>query len=193
MSEKIIQAIYFVTKAHETQVRKGTNVPYVVHSIQVMQLVAICDGTEDMQIAALLHDTLEDTKVSEDEILSLFGEDCLSIVKDLTEPRSQEDKSLSWKKRKLHTLDALKILRIPSVCVSLCDKFDNLSSIQRDKWFLGNKIWERFRANFEEQSWYYEKLVEVFAFRKKEMNSKFGVLVDKFKDLYTEVFKNHTF
>lgn len=188
MNDKIIQAISFANEAHKMQLRKGTNIPYVVHPIQVMNLVSVCEGTEDMKIAALLHDTLEDTSVSSNEILNLFGQEVLSIILDLTEPKYLEKKLSTWKKRKLHTIQTLQKIKIDSVCVSLCDKFDNLSAIHRDVWFLGDQVWERFNASFEEQSWYYKSLAEAFLQRQKEMNSKFSILVSKFVELQKEVF-----
>lgn len=193
MSEKIFKAISFANQAHKFQLRKGTNIPYVVHPIQVMHLVASCDGTEEMQIAALLHDVLEDTQVSENEILTNFGESILSMIQDLTEPKLQEDKSLSWKKRKIHTLENLKIIPRNTLCIALCDKFDNLASIQREKWFEGNKIWKRFNADLQDQKWYYESLVKIFLTRKNEINFKFSFLVNKFADIQKEVFDNESF
>ena len=91
----IEEAVEFAKKAHEGAVRKGTAVPYIVHPVETALIVALMTTDEEMVAAALLHDVVEDTPVTEEEIRSLFGERIASLVH-----AESEDKSKSWWERK---------------------------------------------------------------------------------------------
>lgn len=84
-SERVDQAIAFAAIAHAGQRRKYTGEPYICHPIEVMQLVALANGEEDLLIAAVLHDVIEDTPVTHREIRRRFGERVEAIVVGLTE------------------------------------------------------------------------------------------------------------
>jgi len=87
----IEKAKTFATKAHEGQVRKYTGVPYIVHPIEVSEIVAEYNGSQEMIAAALLHDVVEDTDVTIEEIRSEFGNSVASLVDDLTDVSKLED------------------------------------------------------------------------------------------------------
>lgn len=96
-------AITFASLAHAGQRRKYTDEPYIVHPIEVMSLVALHGGDDDMKVAAVLHDVLEDTVVGRREILRRFGERVLMLVEGLTDPVVEGNRSVRKEAARLHT------------------------------------------------------------------------------------------
>ncbi len=78
-SDKLKSALEYSKKAHQTQIRKSGE-PYIVHPILVASIVSSITGDESMAIAALLHDVVEDTSISIDEIRTLFGDDVAHLL-----------------------------------------------------------------------------------------------------------------
>ena len=123
-------------------------------------------------IAGLLHDTLEDTDTTEEDIGSMFGEEVLRLVQGASEP----DKTDSWERRKKHTLEFLKSADLAIRQVACADKLHNLLSIRRDVEAHGESIWNKFNRGYEDQKWYYTSLVESLGYA-----SRFSLL-DAFQD-----------
>lgn len=149
-------AIRFAINAHHKQKRKGTDFPYIEHPIHVGMLLQQIGASEEIVVAGILHDTLEDTEVTEADILVEFGERVLYLVKWTSEP----DKSLPWKERKSHTLVHLATAERYVQLIALCDKYANLIDMATDLKQEGTDFWMRFNAGLEAQRWYYESLVE---------------------------------
>jgi (p)ppGpp synthase/HD superfamily hydrolase len=101
---RIDEAIEFASLAHKSQFRKGTDIPYISHPFGVAMLLQQAKCEEEVILAGLLHDTLEDTDTTEEDIRSRFGPTVLELVIAASEP----DKSASWEERKQHTLEFLK-------------------------------------------------------------------------------------
>ena len=90
----------FAKKAHETQVRKYTNEPYFVHCEEVAKTVAAVDNsTQEMIAAAYLHDTVEDTQVTLEQIRTLFGETVASLVEMVTDVSKKTDGNRAIRKK----------------------------------------------------------------------------------------------
>ncbi|MDB2315472.1 HD domain-containing protein [bacterium] len=85
------KAKLFATKAHEGQVRKYTGEPYIIHPIEVSEIVERYNGSKEMIAAALLHDVVEDTDVTIEEIRNEFGNSVAMLVDDLTDVSKKED------------------------------------------------------------------------------------------------------
>lgn len=151
----IHKAIIFAAVKHKNQKRKGTDIPYIVHPMEVMQILTENGCSEDVIIAGLLHDTLEDTQTAPDEIEKEFGKKILDIV--LTE---SEDKSKTWKERKQHTIDTLRNESLETKLVCCADKLSNIKSIYFDYLAVGNDIWKRFNAGKEDIEWYYRGIAQ---------------------------------
>ena len=154
-STKIHKAIEFATIKHQNQKRKGSGLPYIVHPMEVMQILTENDCTEDVIIAGLLHDTLEDTATKNEEIEKEFGKTVLNIV--LAE---SEDKSKSWKERKQHTIKSLQNESIEAKLVCCADKLSNVKSMYSDLQNKNDSFWKRFNAPKENIKWYYEEIVK---------------------------------
>ena len=86
---KIQKAIVFATLAHEGQCRKGTNIPYIVHPMEVMQILTANGCNETVILAGILHDTLEDTQTTPEDILHIFGQEVLDLVLGESEDKSK--------------------------------------------------------------------------------------------------------
>jgi len=156
MTHFVDTALEFAAKAHATQKRKGTDIPYIAHPAAVAMSLAELGCPETWVVAALLHDTLEDTGTSAAEIEAAFGAEVAEIVVGCSEP----DKSLSWEERKRHTVTALHTASEGVRTVCCADKLHNLNSISRDLTLHGEALWKRFNRGKAEQAWYYRSLAD---------------------------------
>ena len=147
------EAIAFATKAHEGQFRKGTKRPYIVHPLEVAEIVETMTTDEEIICAALLHDTIEDCKgVTEEVIRTQFGERVASLVSG-----ESEDKTKTWEERKSATIEHLKCASDELQMIGLADKLSNMRDIARDYPVFGEAFWLRFRMkNKEAMGWYYK-------------------------------------
>lgn len=153
----IDEAIEFATKAHEGQFRKGTKRPYIVHPVEVADIVATMTQDEDVICAAVLHDTIEDCKdVTEEVLRAEFGERVASMVQ-----QESEDKTRTWEERKGATIQHLKTAPMEVKMIGLADKLSNMRDIDRDYPVLGDDLWKRFRMNSKAaMGWYYKGIIE---------------------------------
>lgn len=162
--ELIEKAIVFAAKAHDGQVRKGTSIPYISHPFAVGMYLKQGNCSDKVIAAGILHDTIEDTEVTYEELVSEFGTKVASLVR----AASEHDKSLPWKERKLHTINYLNEASIEEIQVITADKLHNLHSIRQDLKLLGDEIWSRFNRGKEDQHWYYSRIVQALAQRESE-------------------------
>jgi len=149
----IHEAIIFATFKHNASKypnRKETNIPYITHPMEVMQILTANNCSEKVIVAGILHDTLEDTYTKSDEISEKFGQEVLEIVQS-----ESEDKSKSWEERKQTTIDHLKTASLETKLVCCADKLANIRSMASDKITVGDQLWERFNATKERIQWYY--------------------------------------
>ncbi|MDL4840130.1 HD domain-containing protein [Aquibacillus rhizosphaerae] len=146
-----MKAISYATTKHTGQKRKVDDAPYIIHPYRVGMLLSQEACPEDIIIAGLLHDVVEDTDGTLEEIRSLFGEEVATLVEFASEP----NKSLSWEDRKKHTIETIKTAPLAAKLVVCADKVDNLSSILENEQQLGSNIWRSFKRDKSSQQWYY--------------------------------------
>lgn len=147
------KALEFATKAHHGQLRKGTKRPYIVHPIEVGDIVASITQDEEVICAAILHDTIEDCKDVTKEILV---QEFSSRVAELVAQES-EDKSKTWMERKSATIERLKHAPHDLQIIGLADKLSNMRDINRDYPVVGETLWDRFRMKDKATiGWYYK-------------------------------------
>ena len=179
--EQLNQAIIFATERHAGQVRKGTDIPYIVHPLETMLILSHMHADINLQIAGLLHDLVEDTDTSVEEIAARFGDDVASLVN-----HHSEDKSKSWAERKTTAIYALKSADERIKMLVLADKLSNLRSIARDYAELGDGVWERFNAPKEKQAWYYNGILDALGDLQQyiETADAYRELTEHYKDVF---------
>lgn len=152
------EAIEFATKAHEGQFRKGTKRPYIVHPIEVAEIVTTMTRDPEVICAAVLHDTIEDCPgVTEAVLEERFGERVAKLVVS-----ESEDKSKSWEERKSATIRRLRTAPREVQMIGLADKLSNMRDIHRDYPVLGENLWMRFRMHSKAAiGWYYKSVRDV--------------------------------
>lgn len=178
----IDRAIELAVKAHKKQKRKGTSKAYITHPFAVSVLLARAGCSEEVIVAGILHDVVEDARIKPDRIREEFGEKVGSIVEKCTEP----DKRRCWEKRKQHTLDSLKEAGLDVKFVACADKLHNIRTIARDYRAVGDRVWRRFRRGRDDQKRYYESLAQLL--RIKRGPSAYQKLYKEFKSRVREVF-----
>ena len=156
----IDKAIEFATKAHEGQYRKGTKRPYIVHPVEVGDIVATMTDDEEVISAAVLHDTIEDCEGITQRILAQeFSERVAFMV-----AQESEDKSKTWMERKRATIEHLRTAPREVQMIGLADKLSNMRDIDRDYPAEGENLWNRFRMKDKETiGWYYKGIRDVLA------------------------------
>lgn len=177
-------AIEVAVKAHQNQVRKGTDIPYITHPLAVGILLAKAGCSDEIIIAGILHDTVEDTSITLNDLHDMFGKKVSDIVKGASEP----DKSLKWEERKSHTHDFLKAASREVKFVALVDKLNNIRAIASDYVEIGEALWERFNRGKDAQKWYYQGLVQ--ALRDDSADEAYKVLHNQFGQEVSGVFGN---
>lgn len=182
MSDKIFNALIFATNAHTGQYRKSTQFPYIVHPVAVMQELIQNGASEDAIVAGILHDTLEDTPTTPDDLRAAFGERITQLVMGASEP----DKTQTWEERKRHTIAELSQCNDTEQLMIICaDKLSNISSIWADLVKYGDAIWGRFNRGEEQQKWYYCSLAQIFA-----QHTDKSPLFEKYIKMVQQVFPN---
>ena len=174
----IDKALDFCVEAHEGQFRKGTRRPYIVHPIEVADIVTYITQDEEIISAALLHDTIEDCEgVTKELIEEEFGERVASLVAS-----ESEDKSKTWMQRKSYTIERLKKEPWEVQVIALADKLSNLRSIDRDYLLNGDEVWNRFRMKDKNTiGWYYKEIKKSLEPTLKDLDAfkEYSALVEK--------------
>ena len=144
------KAICFAVAKHSGQCRKGSNTPYIVHPLEVLQILHTMQADSNLLMAGVLHDTVEDTDTTLEELAQTFNEDVARLVGE-----HSEDKSLSWEERKQGALAAVALADKREQMLVLADKLSNIRAMERDYLRLGEELWTRFNRPKLKQAWYY--------------------------------------
>lgn len=176
----IHKAIQFATLAHKNQLRKSTSVPYIAHLFEVALILTKAGASDELVCGGILHDTLEDTPTTKEDLLTHFGERVTNLVL-----ANSENKSLTWEERKEETIHYIKNKATEEELMLICaDKLSNARSSLYDKRLHGNAIWDRFNRGYDKQKWYYTNLVIALEkLNHLEMYQEFANIV---KELFTE-------
>ena len=156
------KAIIFAVNAHRGQLRKGSNAPYILHPMEAAAIVAAMTDDEEVIAAAVLHDTVEDTAVTLDEICEQFGKRVAELVAAESENKREDKPAAStWKIRKEETIERLKAAPKEVKMLTLGDKLSNIRSICRDYEAQGDALWQRFnQKDKNEHRWYYKSIAD---------------------------------
>ncbi len=160
-TEFLDRAIVFAVRAHAGTERRGKGFPYVVHPLEAMAIAATMTSDQEILAAAALHDVVEDTEVTLEEIRTLFGGRVASLVQ-VESDRTEE--GLDWRERKLDSLRRLSASSRDAQIVALGDKLSNMRAIARDYATLGEPFWTLFRVKEKAvHAWRYHALLDAFA------------------------------
>lgn len=160
-TEKIQKAINVATSAHAGQTRKGKpDIPYIIHPLSVALILARADADQDVIVAGILHDTVEDSdgKVALEDIEEGFGEPVATLVRHVTE----EDKSLPWAERKKIALSHIYEMSYEALLLKSADVLANLTDLVSDLEIQGGSVWSKFNTDKDSKIEQQIKLVEAF-------------------------------
>jgi (p)ppGpp synthase/HD superfamily hydrolase len=166
LSDRFNDALVYAHNLHRHQPRKGPDIPYIGHLLGVASLVLENGGDEEMAIAALLHDAVEDQGglPRRDEIQARYGERVAAIVMGCTDSDAVDPRCKApWCERKLAYIEHVKHEADADVrFVSLADKVHNARAILTDHLESGDACFERFSGKKDGTLWYYRSLVDAF-------------------------------
>ena len=178
------RAIIFAVRAHAGTERRGKGFPYIVHPMEAVEIVATMTRDQELLAAAALHDTVEDTDTTVDQIREEFGDRIASLVASesdtMPEGVSEED---SWHVRKQAAIDRLARASHDAKIVALGDKLSNMRAIARDYAQQGDALWDLFHAKDpKDHEWHYRGLADALY----ELHDTFAY--KEFEELINQVF-----
>ena len=161
-SSLLDKAIIFATKAHKNMERRGKNIPYIVHPLEVVSIIATMTDDQELLAAGALHDVVEDTDVTIEEIEKEFGPRVAELVRSESEvpiPNMKEEDS--WVMRKEQAFERLKKASRDGKIVALGDKLSNARAMYLDYQKIGDKLWDRFHVKDPKlHEWHYRGLAD---------------------------------
>ena len=160
----IEKAIGFALKAHAGALRKGTNLPYILHPLEAAAIAAQMTDDQEVIAAAVLHDTIEDTETTAENIRKEFGARVAELVSSNTENKRRELPAAdTWLIRKQETVEHLKTASRAVKTVVFADKLSNLRAMVKDYTSEGEMFWNRFEMKDPHKHvWYYGAMIEPF-------------------------------
>ena len=178
------RAIIFAVRAHAGTERRGKGFPYIVHPMEAVEIVATMTPDQELLAAAALHDTVEDTDVTVEQIRAEFGDRIASLVASesdiVLDGCSVEE---SWHARKQAAIDQLARASHDAKIVALGDKLSNMRAIARDYAQQGDALWNLFHAKDpKDHEWHYRGLAASLS----ELRDTFAY--QEFEQLINQVF-----
>ena len=156
--EGVWKAINFAARAHETQIRKMSGKHYIEHPFGVLEIVRTVTSDESTHQAAVLHDTVEDTTVTFDDLRNEFGDAVARQVWGVT----KDDEIAHWRPRNEAYLQRLEF-EAPdgSILVALSDKMHNITDMIASFEAYGDRMWDKFSAKADDQLWWYTSVLDI--------------------------------
>ena len=189
------RAILFAVKAHSGTERRGKGYPYIVHPLEAVEIVATMTNDQELLAAAALHDTVEDTDVTVDQIRAEFGDRVAALVaaetdeipgqagNDVMAGHDRPSEEETWHARKQAAIDRLAKASREAKIVALGDKLSNMRAIARDYAVQGDALWNLFHAKDpKDHEWRYRALADAL----KELDGTFAY--QEFVKLINQVF-----
>jgi (p)ppGpp synthase/HD superfamily hydrolase len=182
LSNRFTEAVELAIHLHAHQVRKGTTIPYISHLLAVASLVIEDGGDEDLAIAAILHDAVEDQgglKTLE-AIRDKFGIRVADAVLGCSDSWSLIKPA--WRKRKEEHLEKIRTASNDVLSITLADKLHNSRCILRDLKSQGKSAWNRFNGGQDGTLWYYSEMLSIYTGRNVR-----SILLNEFKTVVEEL------
>lgn len=190
-SYRIELALRAATILHKDQVRKGSvPIPYVSHLFAVAMIVADYTQDEDVIIATLLHDTLEDTDYTAEELQDDFGGKVRELVESVTEPQDTEFQSLSWRSQKEHYAKLLRKAPQEALIVAAADKIHNMRAIVEEYYDDHVRFMADFEGSLEDRVFMYQDISNIMnRSLKNDIIHEFNSVFEEYKNFVTDVKK----
>ena len=163
MMNKIEEAIIYATVMHQGKIRKLGSIPYILHPLEVAQILATLTDDEDIITAGILHDIVDDTDGTLAEIGKRFGERVAELVSSESEKEFLgENPEATWRQRKEETIRMLSTTQDLGIkMVWLADTLANIRSLAGAFSEQGEKVWQKFhQTDASLQHWYYRGVAE---------------------------------
>lgn len=178
------RAIIFAVQAHAGTERRGKGYPYIVHPLEAVEIVATMTTDQELLAAAALHDTVEDTDVTVEQVKAEFGERIASLVADESDEKFDGvSEEASWHRRKQAAIDRLSRASHDAKVVAMGDKLSNMRAIARDYAVQGDALWNLFHAkDRKDHEWHYRGLADAL----RELEGTFAF--QEFERLINQVF-----
>jgi (p)ppGpp synthase/HD superfamily hydrolase len=160
LSPRFEEALRFAAQRHQGQFRRGSDTPYFAHVVAVAIILDRAGFGEEVMIAGLLHDVVEDTPVTLAELADRFGSEVAEIVRHCTEIKT-DDRGVKrpWIDRKRDHIAAMVDAPATARAVVLADKLHNLFSIELDL-RAGRPVWPHFHAERDQVLWYFHAMLD---------------------------------
>ncbi len=183
------KAIFFATDKHAGGVRKGTDRPYIGHPMEVMTILNRMEADNNLLMAGLLHDTVEDTETTYMDIKNEFGTDVAALVMAHTKNPDQ-----TWEEVRRHKIEAMDESSFRVKLLVMADMTANLRSLWKDYRHIGEELWERFNAPKEKQAWYYGAIQDKLCDMQNYLETAeiYWEMVGLYKDLFVDYFLDDT-
>lgn len=190
---KIEQAIKAAALLHHDQLRKGlVQIPYVTHLVAVMMILRDYTSDEDTLVAALLHDTLEDTDYTKEELIEDFGEKVATLVTTLSEPRSAGDFQISWLDSKKEYANQLRKGEVGAVMIAAADKIHNFRSTVEEYYENHDRFVKDFGPRFDQRLEAYQAIANAINSRLKDgIVHEFNQTFNEYKKFILAVKQSH--
>lgn len=177
------KAAKFAIDAHRGAERKGKGFPYIVHPMEAVSIVATMTNDQELLAAAVLHDVIEDTDTTAEDLRREFGERVAQLVVEESDISVEGPKSDSWHLRKQIAINHLSKASHDAKMVAMGDKLSNMRAIARDYAVLGDALWNRFHTKDpKDHAWHYHGLAD--ALRELEATEAYR----EFESLINQVF-----
>lgn len=184
-SPRLNYALARAATLHRSQVRLDTSrTPYISHLVAVAMILSSVTDDEDIIIAGLMHDSLEDVPgYTYEDLIHEYGERVASIVFHVTEPldaNKPESEQLPWLVRKQAYLKQLRKGGVESALVSCADKIHNIESLLANYEKEGEEFLKRFTSSFRNRAWFHEEVLAVII---EKLGDDHGLVV-RFRDAH---------
>ena len=181
----LASAAAWAIEMHGDQIRKATGIPYVSHLFAVAALAMEHGADEDQTVAALLHDVIEDTPATFDDVAERFGPRVAEIVAACSD--SHGEPKPAWRSRKEAYVRHVGEMRGDALIVTIADKLHNARSIRRDLRAQGLAMFARFTAaDPGDQLWYFQALVD--RYRERTLgDDELTALVDELERVVADI------
>ena len=173
----IEKAIRIIVTAHANQKRKNDGSPYVVHPLMVAIKLMKYNFSDEVIAAALVHDILEDTDISEQELRDNLGNGVVDLVKMVT-----NDNFLSWEDKKNKYIETVRNGSEEAKAISIADKIHNAENFLFTYNQIGSEIWKKFSRGKEKKMWFEEEILKCLKTWSHPMINEYEKLVEQMQN-----------